>query len=607
MIRLGLSLEPSKYETATSWVSRLAAHNFATHVQHFVGDMGVSWRAIIGGEEASIGEICRMAGVSTSIVMRYAKKTKRSGQTFVGATNVGSKFCQNNNMSICPKCILEWQSSNGELSEGAKVWWQAVSIRTCSKHDVLLIDLPKPQGNRCNYDFAGRVRDHISEIQDAAKSIRGRKSSEYEKYMMSRLCMDQSKSADWLDGMEVWVVANACQSLGLTLSNRAGCNMEGLSAEELSVARDLGFGALCQGPSAMGAAMRRAQDSAACRGQGFMRDFKKFHNYLNRMEVTVGSKRLKDAVRHYAINNYPTVPGEIILGRPADRRVIHSVLSASERANVSRSRLFTALRHIRDTCALPLLPPPNRHLWIPCKEWDPWLVEYGKSVVFKQAAKKLGVSKPILQQIVDAGWLKPLADFPKQVPRLHPSELQAFLERMLGAGTPVNSIDDTMISIERAPPVLATPLLDLLQLVWERRLKFVGIRTGIFGLRSIVLRREEVVDLLERPEPDGWCSEDARRHLHVSSITMTWLTRNQLIRIVRRPDHRTHRLMNHITPDAISDFLSKYETLGRIAHAEQLQAKSVLAKLRQMGITELPLPSPHSKIFTRAALAPYYA
>lgn len=63
MSKLGLSVMPSDYETATSWVSRLAARNGASYVQDFTEDIGISWRAIVRGDSGAIADLCHMADV----------------------------------------------------------------------------------------------------------------------------------------------------------------------------------------------------------------------------------------------------------------------------------------------------------------------------------------------------------------------------------------------------------------------------------------------------------------------------------------------------------------------------------------------------------------
>jgi hypothetical protein len=338
-----------------------------------------------------------------------------------------------------------------------------------------------------------------------------------------------------------------------------------------------------------------------------MHDFKPFHRYLSRMEETAGTQRLKEAVRHYLIENYPNAPGEPVLAVPNRRRVLHTPLSASEYANVSRSRLIIALRAIRTTGAFPHLPRPTRQLWVPCTEWDPWLRVYGETIIFKEAAPKIGVSPATLLRILDAGWLKPFVAFEKQVPRFHPTDLSEFVERMRQGGHPVEAMDKSMVAIEAAPTVFTLPMIDLLRLVWERQLKSLYLRPELHYLHALAFDRREVNDLLEAPKSDSWTFEEARRILCVATVTMTLLHRQHLIRTIFAPNCRTRRANIMVTPEAMEDFLTKYETLGRLAQIEKRQAKSVLAKLQRLGIEPLPLPTPHSKIFRREDLQPYFS
>jgi hypothetical protein len=142
---------------------------------------------------------------------------------------------------------------------------------------------------------------------------------------------------------------------------------------------------------------------------------------------------------------------------------------------------------------------------------------------------------------------------------------------------------------------------------WQRRLRRLYQRPDFCGLRALVFVRKEVPECLETPKHSGWSCDEARRILGVASCAMTFLHRNQLIKTLRAPHHRTRKTGNMITPEAMAAFLAKYETLGRLAKDENRQAKSVLAKLERLGIEPLPLPAPHSKIFRREDLQPYFA
>ena len=149
-------------------------------------------------------------------------------------------------------------------------------------------------------------------------------------------------------------------------------------------------------------------------------------------------------------------------------------------------------------------------------------------------------------------------------------------------------------------------MTDPLRFIWDGRLRKVFTEAGRFGLRSIVLDRNEILDLIEQPpEPGCFAIDDARRRLHVCSRTMTLIIQKGVIGVVRTLHHRTRQRTSYITSGAIDEFFQRYETLGRLAHFEQVQAKSVQARLNRLQIDPLPFPSPHNKIYRQNELAPY--
>lgn len=605
MTRLGLTLNPSEFETATSWASRLAARNGVTHVQYFTEDLGLNWKRVVGGDQEVITELCDLANTDPTRVLRYAKRTQSGGQTSLGSVPVGPKFCRNNLMSICPRCVQEWYKDGGQLLAGAPFWWQLTAVRSCRLHGIPLVELPNPEGIRNKYDFAGRVRDNIATINRAAEDAVVVPKSDFELYIISRFSAAHEMRGGWLDDMEILTVANVCQTLGLTLINKGRQFASSQMPGDLAQAAEAGFQALRDGPEEMFRHMRVAQDGPAGGGMGFMRDFKPFHRYLHRMELTEGSSRLQDSVRRYVIENYPTGEDEPVLNQLAGCRFLHSPLSASLRVNVSRARLVKALTVIRETGAFPHLPRPTKHLWIPCREWDPWLAEYSETLIFKKAARFVGASAATLQKSVVEGWVTPFVDFPRQVPRFHPTELTRFLNRMLSGSREVDVVTKSMVRIDQAPVFCTLPLIELLRFIWDGRLRKIYTEAGRFGLRSVILDREEILQLIEQPATDDLLVEDARRKLHVSSQTMALIIRSGMIEVFRTLHPRTRQRTTYISLAAIEEFFQKYETLGRLGYFEHVQAKSVQARLNRLKIDPLPLPSPHSKIYRREDLAPY--
>ena len=176
---------------------------------------------------------------------------------------------------------------------------------------------------------------------------------------------------------------------------------------------------------------------------------------------------------------------------------------------------------------------------------------------------------------------------------------------MLSGSREVDVITKSMVRIDQAPVFCTLPLIELLRFIWDGRLRKIYTEAGRFGLRSVILDREEILQLIEQPATDDLLVDDARRKLHVSSQTMALIIRSGMIEVFRTLHPRTRQRTTYISPAAIEEFFQKYETLGRLGYFEHVQAKSVQARLNRLKIDPLPLPSPHSKIYRREDLAPY--
>lgn len=142
---------------------------------------------------------------------------------------------------------------------------------------------------------------------------------------------------------------------------------------------------------------------------------------------------------------------------------------------------------------------------------------------------------------------------------------QIYLVQDFCIGTPTRSaacsLDDVMAILtprSEAAPTNETEVIAV---------QSPDIRSLEFGLRSIVLDRNEILNLIEHPpEPGCFDIDDARRRHHVCSRTMTLIIQKGMIDVVRTLHHRTRQRTINITSGAIDEFFQRYETLGRLAH-----------------------------------------
>ena len=603
MTRLALTVQPSAFESATSWASRLADRNGASHVQDFVHDMGLVWKAFIGGDARTVLALCNLAGVEPSTVLRHATRRDEGGSRWLGREVIGAKLLLNREMSVCARCVAEARSKEtGRLEAGARVWWQIEPVRTCYRPRVMLTQLPPPPTGRCKYDFVGRVRDNWDLLRRAAERPSWSPMRFFDLYMISRVCGEKRLRSRWLDSLDLRIAAQACQTLGIVLKRRAMVRSDVNSPAFLSAAADLGFRTLVQGSKTMWPAMQKVQDRPSVRGSGFYTDFRPFAMFVDKLEDGPGTQVLRDEVRRYVEHNYPVGPGEEVLGRPVEQRRLHSVVTAAEKAGTSWTRTRGVLQAIRDTGAVSYLTPPDRNFWISCEEWDPWLERYGRSLNIKRAAERLGCSFQFFHKIQKTEWITPFISLPGHVDRYDPEELDPMLASFLDGRPEISARDQDMVELFAVQSRCRCSSMSVLELIRTNRLPFVGRQAGAHGLRSLLVRRDEVLDALETEPHEGLASDDARRFLGINTSTLSWLIQQKLLEVERVSHHRTRESMAIIRHDMLCAFLARYETLGRLARVEQTQAKHVAARLARFGVHPLPLPEHFSRIYLREDL-----
>lgn len=592
---LSLTVPLGDGETATSFASRLAERNGSRYVQDFVQDMGLTWRAIIAGEADTLAELAALGGVDSARLVGHAIRVHDEYRRRIGQEIVPRRILRHIRQHVCPLCVAE----TGMLVSGGPFTWQLEPLRCCLEHGIALVALREVEPPRSLYDLAGRVHDDRVLLREARQKPQKVTIGCFDRYVADRLRYGP-RGDSWLDGARLDVLWRVCETFGIVLMYGPVARINHLAPMQLVVAATAGFDAIGATKMDFEAALRSVHRHSKGERGGFYSEFRPLARWLDKLDGAPGFADIVETVRDFAEETYPAEPGGSIFGRPCRRLRVHSVSSAARAYGTNTTRMQRLVEAIAATPGHLGLPAPMRHLWFDAQAWDPFLRRYSRALNIKAAAAILGLHWDMFTQLIEAGWIDPVASFPGLVDRYDPHDLQIILDGLFRRSRPLQSIDADMSPILRACPKCSCDALTILGLVRDDRLTFVGRLPDIHGIPGLVIRPHEVRELMANPKVRGYIHNDLRHLLGANSSTISLLMRTGLIGYEMGQNPRTNRPMRVVTQEALDAFLAEFVTLSQIAQRKGALPKHAADMLARRDVHPIDMPLRCSKVYRRA-------
>ncbi len=140
-------------------------------------------------------------------------------------------------------------------------------------------------------------------------------------------------------------------------------------------------------------------------------------------------------------------------------------------------------------------------------------------------------------------------------------------------------------------------LADLIGMVRDRRLAHVWHRPTRNGLRSILVSKQELRELVAGPVTASLAEYQVRDRLHVHRKAVSQLITKGVLPSVTLPSPRGGRPSRYVTRDAVSWFQERYATLTEIAAMRDLSIRNVKSDLVTRGIEPLLRPEEYGTAF----------
>ncbi|AVL53627.1 hypothetical protein CEP88_14110 [Roseobacter denitrificans] len=605
-MRLALTLPISRAETPTSWLSRLAHLNGSLHANNFLKDLGFRWRPMTRGNYDQISELAYLTDQDSDELLRFALRRGYGKTRIIGSEPILSRLLSFEIMKVCPVCILNFHSSDGYMLQGPPIYWQLAPIKTCEIHNCALVTIPAPVKSRCKFDVAGRVRDHRCSLAVDASPTK-RKASEYEHYIISRLCGDQRNAPTWLDDLDLAVIAKTCEHLGpIAFGGSGPSEMQCAEPANLQWRHEARlFLAIRDNPRSLKSVLHDIRQRPKRGGEGFRREFGRFAVWVGTLVDRQGVTSLLKCVRDFIEEAYPVATGQVVLGRRCKQRKLHSVMSVSHQYGIDHIRVRRLFNTIREQNGLQRLPPPDQNNCVSAKLYGPWLARYAESWNEKQAGAVLGMKWYRLDELVEADLLQVFFELPGMARRFERGAVVQLTERVFENSVRVDHPSKEQFLISELPNRCACTTVDIILAALDRKLPFVGRHPKKPGLSALIARQRDVLDALEGPPLEGLTQAEAFKRWRINTSTMACLVREGIIEVTHVKHPRNRRPMKIVSFEEVDRFESSFLTLGCIAAQTGTHPLRVLHDLRRYKVQPISLPTGVSCIYVRSEAEHY--
>ncbi|SDO22392.1 TniQ protein [Methylobacterium phyllostachyos] len=576
-------------ESPTSFASRLSVLHDVNPVRTFLSYLGLSFPALAAGDPHTIDALAKLADVSAEALREQAiRRTNETfvyrNQTMVRATMRRSRYY------ACPHCLaadIAASSVKPEIAAYGRALWQFSPIRTCPVHGVYLVQVGQATRPGELHDFARGVGQALTRLNPLVAGAVPAIPSSTETYLLGRLNCETSRST-WLDGMPWHAAAKTCEMLGAVSIFGPTPRLRSLTDPNWHRAGSWGFEIAQSGDQGIRAFLTDIQRSHA-RDPSAQDEaqavFSRLYQWLDAQPTDSAFQPLIDVVADHITDTMPVGPGDVILGRSVQRRKLHSIRSASVALGRNPKRLRKILAQHRIIDAAQSHRADNLVLF-DAVHVDAILKDDRAAFSLKAAETYLNAGRVHTKIIADHGFIRPLSNgvVGKAVQaRYARSELDRFLDELDGDAVTVMERGKPIFDIPQAAKRARCGAHEIIHLIRDRRLNFVGRDPTIRGYLGILVDLDEIETHVHGKPLDGLTARAIEKRLRTTTAIVVKLLDKGYIpsRSVTNPINRCPVRVVSLTDMAA--FETKYVLLSELARVFETNALQMGIRLDRAG------------------------
>ncbi|MEI4197051.1 TniQ family protein [Roseovarius sp. E0-M6] len=579
-------------ESTVSWCSRLGPFHAGLSGPDFLKLMQISRQSVVDTTDDCIGRLADLTGIAadrirTSGVQRVGEaRFKHRDEVF------GMRFALRTHTSFCPACLLEDADPAGHSSgqRVGRIGWMFSPVRTCPRHGLVLHRRPN-SGFHEQFQDMTLVAPDDAALEKLAGNAPSANTFGLQSYVERRF--DGVSGPDWLDTQDVDQATKACEMLGACLVFGAHTNLDRLSLGDWSEAGSAGFEAARDGVDGLRKALEeisRVSFRQISKG-GPQAALSRMYQWLQFKKSKTDPGPIRDVVREFVLDTMPVDPGSTLFGTPVDTRRRHSLASLSRSTGVHQATLRRALK-LTDVLLADV--DADDQFTVDAGQGEKLADRICNSIPISKIPEYLNCNRTQAQMLVKRGTVSQLVPGLGRgggvLTKVAVRDLDDFISRFRAHGTPVCQASDGMVDVINASEIVRRPVMDIVQLVLDRKLTSLELLSEDLGFRSVLVSPDEVRAVISELEGEiGLSTHDVAARLGIFTSGVTH-PRTKVDRSGRPflPSLETvassGTVRHRFAEEELKRFQADYVALADLARARGKAPKVVAMELRKLDI-----------------------
>lgn len=490
------SLELRGGESPASFLSRLALLHRAQSLSVFALDMGFQHQHIVDGDPVALSRLAAVSGAPVEQLFDQAIVREQNHYLYRGQTFARTSLRRARVMA-CPQCLAE------DLAEGSDPWrasgrsdWLFQHYRVCMTHRVELVELGDGSDPLPTHDFARRTAPQIAGIPALAHEAKPSNPTELEQYLEARL--NGGSGPRWLDSLPFYVAWRTCEVIGAVDRNGRDAPIRDLSEEDWRHAGSRGYAIAAGGPDRIRAFLHELWSTSSCARQGAAGPqawFGQFFKWLYAMKGDLNYGPVQAIAIGFVADTAPVSPDDRLFGKQiVQERRLHSVFTAHRASGIHRKRLRRVLR------ASGVLPPDSDHLsdnlvTFPLSAGESIIELLQNVITLKQAETYINAGRVHTKLLAEHGFIQPVERHDRLElgdQRYDRRELDEFIKRLFANAVWVKEPEWPQMTIAAAAKRACCSAMEIVKLILDHQLRWVGSWTATTGYQSILVDVVEI-------------------------------------------------------------------------------------------------------------------
>lgn len=582
------------------FASRLAALN-GVNLATLLREMRVPHLEVDRGNENAVRDVAALGGLNiekTEALIRYTPRRLAEDRAYVlGSERLDTGSVHRTHFRYCPHCVREdLERFDGPMA--ARPWlrveWLIDHIRTCLRHDVVLLDA----GTVCKRfqapDFAETMGDQIlPRIDDLIEGAIPSPHSGFEDWVVARID-GVRQSMTWLDEMPLRVGIAFCEALGVSSLHPPKIRTGSFSVTDWKNAAAEGFRIAARGEDAIVECLTRLVDAQVVeRGVIGLRDtYGYLYGLLQRKAGDPDFEKALDILRRHAFDTLPLEAGTNVLGVVLERRRVHTVVSAS-RASGAHARTIRNLLGRKGVAAANFGSGLTDHrVTIRAEEVEPTLAKLPTALTAPRVVELTGIPRMHLRSMIAQGFLPTLTASDKVAHARHhlaPEDVDALMKRLFAGAEPVKAPTSRKVTIMTARQIATAHNDDLIAWLLEGKLGWKGRLGEEMRYENLLIDADELTELVRaEPEMTGLTNEHVVRFIPgLAKPSVPALVALGVLATAEEFSPEARRLVQVVTRESAEAFRARYAALGELCQITGLHHKRVRQRLRRVGVDEI--------------------